>query len=200
MDSKTHTYLRLVMHYQYISICRGSDSIVEKLKANGIDPDQYIRFYSLRSYDRINRSNLEELLVQAAGYSNSTDQQLQNAGGEEGDRAEIVHRAGDQDIARDTRGEFGVEEEVEYGRVADEGDRERYESNDYNRDAYNDDSIASDTIAKDAMKYGDIESEPWVNDTTERQPRDAQAEREEASDYVTEELYIHAKLLIADGK
>lgn len=189
------------MHYQYISICRGSDSIIERLKATGIDPDQYIRFYSLRSYDRINRSNLEELLLQAAGYTNSTEQQLQNADGEEGDRAEIVHRAGDQDFARDTRGEFGVEEEVEYGRVADEDDRERIENSygNYNEDEY-EEGIAADSIAKDAMKDGDIESEPWVNDTEESQPRDAQAEKEEASDYVTEELYIHAKLLIADGK
>lgn len=195
-----HIY-RLVMHYQYISICRGPDSIIEKLKTSGINPDEYIRFYSLRSYDRINRSNLEELLVQAAGYSNSTDQQIQNAGGEEGDRAEIVHHAGDQDFARDTEGEFGVEEEVEYGRVADEEDRERYENqyNEFNGDDY-EEGIASDSIAKNAMKGGDIESEPWVNDTVESQPRDEEAEKEEASDYVTEELYIHAKLLIADGK
>lgn len=201
LSTKDAATARLVMHYQYISICRGSDSIVEKLRATGIDPDQYIRFYSLRSYDRINRSNLEELLLKAAGYTNSTDQQLQNADGEEGDRAEIVHRAGDQDFARDTRGEFGVEEEVEYGRVADEDDRERIENSygNYNEDEYGE-SIAADSIAKDAMKDGDIESEPWVNDTEERQPRDAQAEKEEASDYVTEELYIHAKLLIADDK
>lgn len=190
------------MHYQYISICRGADSIVEQLKTSGINPDEYIRFYSLRSYDRINRSNLEELLVQAAGYSNATDQQIQNAGGEEGDRAEMVHHAGDQDIARDTGGEFGVEEEVEYGRVADEEDRERYENryNEYNNEEEYEEGIASDSIAKNAMKDGDIESEPWVNDTTEHQPRDEEAEKEEASDYVTEELYIHAKLLIADGK
>jgi phospholipase D1/2 len=185
------------MHYQYISICRGPDSIVEKLKASGINPDDYIRFYSLRSYDRINRSKLEEVLVQAAGYSSSTQQQLTNAGGEEGDRASIVHHAGDQDFARDTPGEFNVEEEVEYGRVPDDEEVERFRSG---QDEEEDEGIAADSIAKDAMLDGDIDNEPWVNDTKEEQPRDAEAEREEASDYVTEELYIHAKLLIADGK
>lgn len=190
-------FKRLVMHYQYISICRGNDSIVEKLKANGIDPDEYIRFYSLRSYDRINRSNLEELLLQAAGYT-STEQQIHNAGGEEGDRAQIVHHAGDPEFVEGTDGEFGVEEEVEYARVADEEDIERYRERLENGEE--EEGIAADSIAKDAMLDGDIESEPWVNDTKDSQPRDARAEREEASDYVTEELYIHAKLLIADGK
>ncbi|CEP10723.1 hypothetical protein [Parasitella parasitica] len=202
LSTKDAATARLVMHYQYISICRGSDSIVEKLKANGIDPDQYIRFYSLRSYDRINRSQLEELLLQQAGYSNTTQQQLDNAGGQEGSRIGIVHRAGDQDFARGTRGEFSVEEEVEYGRVRDDEEVER-RRNRYNQDREDgdyDEGIASDSIAKDAMLHGDVESEPWVNDTKEEQPRDAEAAAEEASDYVTEELYIHAKLLIADDK
>jgi phospholipase D1/2 len=43
------------MYYQYISIGSGEKSILEKLKKAGINPDDYIRFYSLRSYDRINR-------------------------------------------------------------------------------------------------------------------------------------------------
>ncbi|KAI7896962.1 uncharacterized protein EV154DRAFT_490014 [Mucor mucedo] len=197
LSTKDAATARLVMHYQYISICRGNDSIVEKLKANGIDPDNYIRFYSLRSYDRINRSNLEELLLQAAGYT-STEQQIHNAGGDEGDRAQIIHHAGDPEFVEGTEGEFGVEEEVEYARVADEEDVERYRERLENGEE--DEGIAADSIAKDAMLDGDIESEPWVNDTKDSQPRDARAEREEASDYVTEELYIHAKLLIADDK
>lgn len=188
------------MHYQYISICRGEDSIVEKLKTNGIDPDEYIRFYSLRSYDRINRSNLENLLLRAAGYTNSTEQQIANADAEEGDRIQIVRSAGDPDFVEGTEGDFGVEEEVEYGRIADEDDVARYRQQ-VDEDAEDaEEGIASDSIAKNAMLDGDIESEPWVNDTKESRPRDDAAEREEVSDYVTEELYIHAKLLIADGK
>ncbi|KAI9365193.1 hypothetical protein BD770DRAFT_378002 [Pilaira anomala] len=205
LSTKDAATARLVMHYQYISICRGEDSIVEKLRASGIDPDEYIRFYSLRSYDRINRSQLENLLLKAAGYSDSIEQQIENADAEEGDRIQIVRSAGDPDFTEGTRGEFGVEEEVEYGRVADEEDVARYR-NRYNEDGEEveeeeeEEGIASDSIAKNAMLDGDIENEPWVNDTAESQPRDEEAEREEASDYVTEELYIHAKLLIADDK
>ncbi|KAI7898091.1 uncharacterized protein BX663DRAFT_526183 [Cokeromyces recurvatus] len=193
LSTKDAATARLVMHYQYISICRGSDSIVEKLKSCGINPDDYIRFYSLRSYDRIKRSQLEELLVKAAGYTSTTHQQLSNADGEEGETAQIVHHAGDPEFVEGTEGSFGVEEDVEYSRIPSE--------NNYNYN-YNpeDEGIAADSIAKDAMLDGDIEAEPWVNDTQQEQPRDEEAEREEASDYVTEELYIHAKLLIADDK
>ncbi|ORE03496.1 phospholipase D/nuclease [Rhizopus microsporus var. microsporus] len=193
LSTKDAATARLVMHYQYMSICRGPSSIVEKLKATGIDPDEYIRFYSLRSYDRINRSKLEELLVKAAGYGNTTQQQLDNIEGHEGEEAEVVHHAGDPDFARDTKGSFNVDEEVEYGRIPDDDDIRRHREQ-------LEEGIASDSIAKDAMEGGDIESEPWVNDTKYSQPRDDEAEREEASDYVTEELYIHAKLLIADDK
>ncbi|KAI9276308.1 hypothetical protein BY458DRAFT_433755 [Sporodiniella umbellata] len=196
LSTKDAATARLVMHYQYISICRGPNSIVERLKATGIDPDQYIRFYSLRSYDRINRSRLEALLVRAAGYSDEIEQQLDQVEGHEGEQAEVVRHAGDPDFARDTRGEFNVDEEVEYGRVPDEDDVRRHRES----LGEEEEGIAADSIAKDALEGEDIEDEPWVNDTKTSQPRDAEAEREEASDYVTEELYIHAKLLIADDK
>lgn len=45
--------VRLVMHFQYASISRGENSIVEKLKAAGIEPDQYIQWYSLRNWDKL---------------------------------------------------------------------------------------------------------------------------------------------------
>ncbi|KAG1449258.1 hypothetical protein G6F56_008696 [Rhizopus delemar] len=193
LSTKDAATARLVMHYQYMSICRGPDSIVEKLKASGIDPNEYIRFYSLRNYDRINRSKLEALLVKAAGYSDETEQQLQGVEGHDGEEAEVVHRAGEPEFSRHTEGSFNAEEEVKYGRVPDEEDVRRYHEQ-------TGEGIAADSIAKDVMEGGDLESEPWVNDTETSCPRDKAAEREEASDYVTEELYIHAKLLIADDK
>ncbi|CAG8462070.1 11758_t:CDS:10 [Acaulospora morrowiae] len=53
--------LRLVMHYQYQSICRGKRSIIERVKAAGcITPERYIGFYSLRKYDRIDYSAIQK--------------------------------------------------------------------------------------------------------------------------------------------
>ncbi|KAF7727305.1 hypothetical protein EC973_007821 [Apophysomyces ossiformis] len=203
LSTKEAATARLVMHFQYMSICRGNNSIVKRLEAAGIDPNEYIRFYSLRSYDRINRSRMEEMLAEAAGFS-LKDQQLANAGQAEDDKqAEFVTRVGNPDFVEGTEGASNVEEEVEYARVPGEEEAERLRE-DYRR-RYNElqegnEGIASDSIAQDAMEGGDLESEPWVGDTVKSQPRDEEAEKEEASDYVSEELYIHAKLLIADGR
>ncbi|KAF9176906.1 hypothetical protein BGZ51_009416, partial [Haplosporangium sp. Z 767] len=61
MSSEAGT-LRKVMHFQYISICRGGNSVLERLVANGIDPDQYIGFYGLRSFDRIKHGKFDAIV------------------------------------------------------------------------------------------------------------------------------------------
>lgn len=45
---------RAIMDYQFKSICRGEESIYGQVKAQGVDPEKYIFFFNLRSYDRIN--------------------------------------------------------------------------------------------------------------------------------------------------
>lgn len=45
---------RAIMEFQYNSICRGGHSIMEEVAKAGINPMDYIRFYNLRNYDRIN--------------------------------------------------------------------------------------------------------------------------------------------------
>lgn len=45
--------VRLIMQCQYRSICRGETSIFGRLKAKGIQPEEYIRFYSLRAWGKI---------------------------------------------------------------------------------------------------------------------------------------------------
>ncbi|KAJ2372249.1 hypothetical protein IW150_004209, partial [Coemansia sp. RSA 2607] len=47
--------LKLVMHWQYQTICRGDHSIAAQLEKEGIDMHQYIRFFGLRTYDVIRR-------------------------------------------------------------------------------------------------------------------------------------------------
>lgn len=48
---------RAIMEYQYSSICRGGYSIMEMIKKAGVEnPQEYIRFYNLRNFDRINAS------------------------------------------------------------------------------------------------------------------------------------------------
>ena len=47
-----------IMEYQYNSINRGGQSIMELVSKAGYNPMDYIRFYNLRSYDRINASGV----------------------------------------------------------------------------------------------------------------------------------------------
>lgn len=48
---------RAIMEFQYNSINRGhGESIYEQIAKAGVNPMDYIRFYSLRNYDRINAS------------------------------------------------------------------------------------------------------------------------------------------------
>lgn len=49
---------RAIMEFQYDSISRGGKghSIYEKLNEAGVNPLDYIRFYNLRNYDRLNIS------------------------------------------------------------------------------------------------------------------------------------------------
>jgi len=58
---------RAIMEFQYFSINRGGNSIMEKIAQAGYNPLDYIRFYNLRSYDRINRDRTMQQVEQQSG-------------------------------------------------------------------------------------------------------------------------------------
>ncbi|OZJ04780.1 hypothetical protein BZG36_01841 [Bifiguratus adelaidae] len=53
IDSPDASSVRMIMHCQYRSICRGEHSIYGRLRAENINPDDYITFYSLRNWARL---------------------------------------------------------------------------------------------------------------------------------------------------
>ncbi|KAK5075580.1 Phospholipase D1 [Lithohypha guttulata] len=53
VEEEGGTSVRLIMQYQYRSICRGESSIFGRLKALNIEPEDYIQFYALRQWGRI---------------------------------------------------------------------------------------------------------------------------------------------------
>lgn len=53
VDEPEGTSVRLIMQCQFRSICRGEGSIFGRLRSLGIEPEEYIQFYSLRSWGRI---------------------------------------------------------------------------------------------------------------------------------------------------
>jgi phospholipase D1/2 len=60
---------RAIMEFQYTSINRGGHSIYESIAQAGYNPLDYIRFYNLRNYDRINTSGIMSSVEQKAGVS-----------------------------------------------------------------------------------------------------------------------------------
>ena len=68
VDNPDGTSVRLIMESQYRSICRGEHSMFGKLRAVGIDPHDYIQFYSLRQWSKIGPSKAlttEQLYIHA---------------------------------------------------------------------------------------------------------------------------------------
>ncbi|KAI4863088.1 phospholipase D [Hypoxylon rubiginosum] len=68
VDQAEGSSVRLIMQFQYRSICRGPNSIFGRLKAVGIDPEDYIQFFSLRQWGRIGTHNqlvTEQLYIHA---------------------------------------------------------------------------------------------------------------------------------------
>ncbi|KAL1590109.1 hypothetical protein WHR41_01227 [Cladosporium halotolerans] len=53
VDSQDGTSVRLIMQCQYRSICRGESSLWGRLKAAGVEPEKYIKFFSLRQWGKI---------------------------------------------------------------------------------------------------------------------------------------------------
>lgn len=62
LGTTTGMAIQQVNHFNYSTICKGSDSILGKLKESIEDPGQYIGFYSLRNWDQLNGRLVTELI------------------------------------------------------------------------------------------------------------------------------------------
>ena len=72
IDGSSASILKVQMHWQYATICRGGASIIETLQSEfRIDPDEYISFLSLRQHGKIGANPVTELI-----YIHSKVQQL----------------------------------------------------------------------------------------------------------------------------
>ncbi|EMD86384.1 hypothetical protein COCC4DRAFT_193685 [Bipolaris maydis ATCC 48331] len=68
VDEQEGSSVRLIMTCQYHSICRGEGSIFGRLRAAGIEPEDYIQFYALRSWGEIGPNKMlvtEQLYIHA---------------------------------------------------------------------------------------------------------------------------------------
>ncbi|KAL8939295.1 MAG: hypothetical protein Q9216_003430 [Gyalolechia sp. 2 TL-2023] len=165
---------RAIMEFQYNSINRGGHSIMEKIANEGFDPTEYIRFYNLRNYDRINTSGVMRQVEQQSRVNFGDAQQEYND---------------------------AVELPAEYPSQGDDGqnrsfstDRQMY--NQYQQSTYSmqqQQGVGNnrwDSVSECYMLGGsDIRRVPWEN-----------GHMSEMDAFVSEELYVHSKVLIADDR
>ncbi|KAI9758626.1 MAG: Cyanate hydratase [Chaenotheca gracillima] len=162
---------RAIMEFQYDSINRGGHSIMEEIARQGIDPMQYIRFYNLRNYDRINASSAMAEVEARSGvnYDDARRQHDDMLGAGFGGRGEgtgVQDRAqGDQyQRYQEAAGSVGAHQGLGKGRW--------------------------DSVSECYMLGGeDIRNVPWEN-----------GDINEIDAFVSEELYVHSKVLIADDQ
>lgn len=53
IDKQSAGILKIQLHWEYFTISRGGNSLLERLRKEGINPDDYIHFFSLRGHDII---------------------------------------------------------------------------------------------------------------------------------------------------
>ncbi|KAJ4376274.1 hypothetical protein N0V83_001557 [Neocucurbitaria cava] len=192
---------RAIMEFQYDSINRGGHSIYEEIARAGINPMDYIRFYNLRSYDRINASGVMREAEQRSGVSYTQAQ--------EGYDAAHDNSRDYQAYRPPPTAEYGVYEmdgsssrppaqSQQYPQY-DGGPQSQGNPDDYNRYQQEANKIGGrqglgdgrwDTVSECYMLGGeDIRNVPWEGGA-----------KDEMDAFVSEELYIHSKLLIADDQ
>jgi phospholipase D1/2 len=68
VDEPEGTSVRLIMQCQFRSICRGEGSIFGRLRTQGIEPEDFVQFYSLRTWGKIGPKKMlvtEQLYIHA---------------------------------------------------------------------------------------------------------------------------------------
>jgi phospholipase D1/2 len=187
-DAATGT--RAIMDYQYKSICRGEHSIFEQVRAQGVNPEQHIFFFNLRSYDRLNvtakiKKQEEESGVKYQDVQRAEAQEIMSEG---------IQGSRDHEGGRDKQ--MGLKSSLDPR--DDSGDEEAEKLTDAKRKyeskaevaGTNEAPASTDSVAKNAMhEQANLVDEPWEGDL-----------EGEADNWIQEELYIHGKVLIVDDK
>ena len=194
-DGATGT--RAIMDYQYKSICRGEESIFGKIRAAGVDPEQHIFFFNLRSYDRVAKTRAVKRTEKETGIKYSEVQrgaaeELMPGAIREKTREKEDRNPGAPPVSHH-RQENRSKKEEEHDEKA-LGEKDRFELT--LRAHEEDPGRIAATVAHHAMADGadgkGLIEEAW--------DEGEDAAEEEVENWVQEELYIHAKLLIADDR
>lgn len=195
---------RAIMEFQYNSINRGGHSIYETIARAGFNPMDYIRFYNLRNYDRINASGAMAAAEQQSGvpYEEARKEHDVAYGGlyqsetkeENQPYSPPPPSALGQDPSTGQGHAPAYEMDSGYGQTPGQSKPDAYQQ--YQQGAAKIGSLHGlgsgrwDTVSECYMLGGeDIRNVPWEGGAMD-----------EIDAFVSEELYIHTKLLIADDR
>ncbi|KAM6499803.1 phospholipase D/nuclease [Amanita muscaria] len=191
-DVKDTASLKFIMGAQYRTINRGGHSIYEELRKANLEPTDYIRFYHLRTYDRIN-APMGTLIKQMEQNSGVTflDAQVAMARQWIGDDTLTQQKEVDIILPQETQEAIVVEKTktvkvaIPQSEAAASNVIARFE-----RGAPREDADVSDSVSSHALlDTTSLLDEKWLGN-----------EQEELNSYVSELLYIHSKLMIVDDR
>ncbi|KAK2595950.1 hypothetical protein QQS21_006480 [Conoideocrella luteorostrata] len=191
---------RAIMDYQYKSICRGEHSIFGQIQKQGIDPTQYIFFFNLRSYDRLNKTHA---ICEAEKKTGISYQQVQRAEAEEimstgvhgydsssSDDNDGPSRFHDLHLRR--KQEREKRKESMSGSKKKAADDAMLARKIFEQEKPQEEVVSTASVAHHALRAeGSLKDEPWDNH---------EDEESEVKNWIQEELYVHSKLLIADDR
>ncbi|OWZ44706.1 phospholipase D [Cryptococcus neoformans c45] len=195
-DIQSQSGIKAIMEAQYRTINRGGASIFEMVREAGFEPTDYISFWNLRSYDRINTP--WSRIKATEKKSGITFHQAQVAlakiytGSEDvsGDVDEVVNieQPHDQTTGVD---EIGKKDTVQNAvRLPKTMDEAKDIINRFQQAAQNDDKHVSDNLCQHALQdTTTLLDEQWDG-----------TEEEELSCFVSELCYIHSKIMIVDDR
>ncbi|BEI91124.1 uncharacterized protein CcaverHIS019_0311940 [Cutaneotrichosporon cavernicola] len=195
-DIQGQSGLKAIMEAQYRSINRGGHSIFEKVREAGFDPNNYISFWNLRTYDRINAPKGYIKQMEEASGVTFHEAQVANArlfvgqpGEEVDDEVVYIEKAHDQlTKAEDTnKKKKTAEDAVPLPKTVEDAIAiiEKFESG-----APRNDLTVSDNIGQNSLQSGvSVNQEPWLG-----------TKEEERDSIVNELLYIHSKIMIVDDR
>ena len=187
------------MAAQYRSMNRGGKSIYELVRKEGYDPSEYIRFYHLRSYDRIN-APLGTFISQMEQNSGVTFHEAQIAlarmwigehvTGDDSTPKEVFVK-----VPQPTQEGFTVTNApVKQERISlppsYDAAKEIIERFQQGAQSIRGDDEVADSVAQHALRdTTNLKDEQWLG-----------TEEEELNSYVSELTYIHSKLMIVDDR
>ncbi|KAF8900846.1 hypothetical protein CPB84DRAFT_1836517 [Gymnopilus junonius] len=194
-DVKTESSIKTIMAGQYRTINRGGSSIYEEVRKAGYEPLDYIRFFHLRSYDRINAP--QGFIKQMEENSNVKFSEAQVALAREwvaGD--ELTHQKEvtlvvpqEESLVPADKSKPQATEKVPI--PADENSaREVIATFQSGADNLRSDEAVSDNVAQHMLAdKTSLFEEQWLG-----------TEEEELKAYISELLYIHSKIMIVDDR